>query len=786
MKKINKKIKVFIAAAILLGVAYYFSLPVTLFKDPCSTVLNDKNGNLLSASIASDGQWRFPSSKLVPSKFAEVIVLTEDKRFYNHFGVDPLSMARAIRQNIRAGKVVSGGSTISMQVIRLSRKGKSRTFFEKIIEAILATRLEWRHSKSEILALYSSHAPFGGNVVGLEAACWRYFGRSPSDLSWSEAALLAVLPNNPSLVHLGKNRGRLKQKRDRLLDKLAQQGKIDALSLSLAKAEQVPEAPLALPRLAPHLLTRVIQEGKAGQKIETSIDQNLQQRTIQIIEDHHQRMRANQVHNAAAIIVDVKTGRVLAYVGNTKSGLENNEDVDVITAPRSTGSILKPFLYAAMMNEGQMLPQTLWPDVPTLIGGYAPKNFSREYDGAVPANAALIRSLNVPSVHELREYRYEKFYNLLKNIGVTTLNRPPDHYGLSLVLGGAEANLWDITGAFSSMARTLNNYFEFEGKNRYAKNDFHALTYEQEVITDSHPREESSWLSAVSIYLTFDALKEVYRPGEGSGWKNFSSTKKIAWKTGTSFGSRDAWAVGVNPSYAIGVWVGNADGEGRPGLTGTEAAAPLLFDLFSVLPGNPWFRKPYAEMQDVSVCKQSGHRASSLCTTTERISIAKPGLQTKPCPYHKKIFLTLDKKFRVNSSCEQLSKTEETSWFILPPIEEFYFKKKSASYRVPPPLRIDCENPNTLASIDLIYPKINSKVFIPRELDGSLGNAVFEATHRSSSATIFWHLDGNFISSTTKTHKLSLNPLPGNHTLTIVDENGESISRSFSVISTKN
>jgi len=784
VKKISRKVWVYSSIAFALGIAYYFSLPPVLFKDPCSTILNDRNGNLLSASIANDGQWRFPYTDNVPTKFSFAIVLTEDKRFYHHPGVDLLSIARATRQNIGAGRIVSGGSTISMQVIRLARKNKSRTFLEKVIEVILATRLELRYSKKEILALYTSHAPFGGNVVGLEAACWRYFGRNPSELSWSEASLLAVLPNNPSLVHLGKNRNRLKEKRDRLLEKLAKEGHIDALTLSLAKAESVPENPLALPRLAPHLLTRVIHEAKAGQKIETTINRNLQQRTLQIIEDYHQRLKGNQVHNAAAIIIEVKTGNVLAYVGNTNSGFENNEDVDVVMAPRSTGSVLKPFLYAAMLNEGQMLPHTLWPDVPTLIGGYAPKNFSKEYDGVVPASAALIRSLNVPTIHELREYRYEKFYDLLKNIGITTLNQPAHHYGLSLALGGAEGTLWDITGAFASMARTLNNYFDHSGQSRYSKHDFHPLTYEK-AKNENETREESSWLSAASIYLTFDALKEVYRPGEGSGWKYFNSTKKIAWKTGTSFGSRDAWAVGVNAEYAVGVWVGNADGEGRPGLTGTEAAAPILFDLFSSLPGNAWFRMPYAEMNEISICKQSGYRSSALCPDNIRISIARAGLQTLPCPYHKKIFLTTDKRFQVNSSCESLSKAIEMPWFILPPIEEFYFKRKNILYQSPPPLRKDCENPNSLPSIDLIYPKVSSKVFIPRELDGSFGNAVFEATHRNRSATIFWHIDGQFISSTKGNHKLSVNPSPGNHTLTIVDESGETISRPFSIVSSQ-
>ena len=774
----------------VVSIVYYFSLPARLFNDPYSTVLGDHQGNLLSASIAKDGQWRFPFDNEVHTKFADALILIEDKRFYSHFGVDLLALLRATRQNIKAGKVISGGSTLSMQVIRLSRKNKSRTFFEKAIEIVLATRLELRYSKKEILALYAAHAPFGGNVVGLEAACWRFFGRNPSDLSWSEAALLAVLPNNPSLIHLGKNRTRLKNKRDRLLTQLAIAGKLDSLTLQLAKSEPVPEAPVPLPRLTPHLLSRTIKEGKGQEKIITTIDQNLQQRAIQIIDQHYQKLKANHIYNAASIILEVKTGKVLAYIGNTSSGQDNNEDVDVVMAPRSTGSILKPFLYAAMLNEGKMLQHTLWPDVPTFINGYAPKNFSKEFDGAVRANDALIRSLNVPTVHELRDYRYEKFYDLLTNIGITTLKRPADHYGLTLILGGGEGSLWDITGAFASMARTLNNYGEHSGKNRYSKKDFHAPIF----INPSDPFgrsdgspvfEETSWLNAASIYLTFDALKEVYRPGEESGWRYFSSSKKIAWKTGTSFGFRDGWAVGVNPDYAVGVWVGNADGEGRPGLTGTETAAPILFDLFSLLPGNSWFQIPYAEMSQVAVCSQSGQRATPLCEKPDTVWIAQAGLQTLPCSYHKKIFLSIDKKYRLHSDCESISKMIEVRWFVLPPIQEFYFKKKNFGYHSLPPWRKDCANTNAVATMDIIYPKPNSKVFIPYELDGSAGSTLFEAAHRNPSATIFWHLDGKFLAATSKSHKLPLHPDQGNHTLLLVDDAGESISRSFVVVSSK-
>ncbi|PZR41753.1 MAG: penicillin-binding protein 1C [Azospira oryzae] len=784
MRLTRKKIIIIAISAVAL-IIYFFCLPSVLFKDPYSTVLEDRSGHLLNASIASDGQWRFPEQDSIPSKFAEAIVLFEDKRFWNHPGVDLISLGRAVRQNIKSGRVISGGSTLSMQVIRLSRKNRSRNVFNKVIEIILATRLEIRYSKQEILSLYAAHAPFGGNVVGIEAACWRYFGRDQKELSWSEAALLAVLPNNPSLIHLARNREVLKSKRDRLLKRLREAGKMDEVTCQLALTEPVPDQPFPLPRMASHLLDRAAREGYAQQKIQSTLDLPLQARVTQIISDHQHALKGNQIFNAAALVVEVKTGKVIAYVGNTESGSQHGERVDVIRAPRSTGSILKPFLFAAMLDDGKMLPRTLQQDVPTIINGFSPKNFTHEYDGAVPADKALIRSLNIPAVHELRTYRYERFYEVLKNIGLKTLTQPADHYGLSLVLGGAEGTLWDITGAYASMARTLNNYNTHPGKNRYDKSDFHSPMYTviKPLEEPEAKLENASHLSAAAIWLTFEALKEVYRPGEESGWKYFNNTKKIAWKTGTSFGFRDGWAVGVNAEYAVGVWVGNADGEGRPGLTGTETAAPIMFDIFSQLPGNAWFQMPKEELSPITICSRSGHRATPLCNETEIMWVTRKGLETAPCPYHKKVHLSRDNKYQVNSDCESVDQMNSVGWFVLPPVQEYYFKPRNITYQPLPPYRKDCTNPTSLLAMDLIYPKPGSKIFIPRELDGSPGSAVFQVAHRNNSTTVYWHLDGKFIGFTRKSHQLGLIPGEGKHVLTLVDDSGETIERHFQIIS---
>ncbi|WP_421920188.1 penicillin-binding protein 1C [Marinifilum sp.] len=776
----TKKCRMLVLAFFLLLIVFWFSLPKQLFHDPSSTILYSSEHKLLGARIADDGQWRFPESKSVPIKFERSLLAFEDQYFYSHPGVNPVSIGRAFLQNIKAGKVVSGGSTISMQLIRISQKGKSRTVLRKIQEILLAMRLELRYSKKEILALYSSHAPFGGNVVGLEAAAWRFFGRTPDDLSWAEAATLAVLPNAPSLIYPGKNIEKLLKKRNRLLNKLMLIGEIDSTTCELAKLEEVPQKIYPLPRLAPHLLDQVHRKNK-GERLRSSIRFDLQNRVNEIVRRHRKNIEANQIYNMAVLLVNAKTRETLAYVGNTeKNGdLNHGNQVDIIRSLRSTGSVLKPFLYASMLNEGEILPNTLVPDIPTQIAGYSPKNFDLRYNGAVPAQKALARSLNVPAVRMLRDYGVERFHFFLKKMGMKSLNRPASHYGLSLILGGAEGSLWDICGMYASMVGILNHYNTKDGA--YFSNEFQSLRYTQDCIEWKNP-DSQAFLKASSVYQTLEALLEVNRPDGESGWKSFSSSQKIAWKTGTSFGFRDAWAVGVSTDYVVGVWVGNADGEGRPGLTGVGAAAPVMFDVFDLLPKSEWFQKPVDEMELVPICRESGHRAGRWCTHIDTVWIGKSGLESSVCPYHKQIHLDATGKYRVNSNCEKVGNMIHKSWFVLPPAIEWYYKKRNPLYRPLPPYRDDCTGVDENQAMELIYPKSNDRIFVPIQLNGQRGKVVFEIVHHNPDANVYWHLDGEFIGITCGSHQQELNPGEGKHLITFVDDEGNSLTKHFEVV----
>jgi len=777
---------IWLTTVLVFLLVYTFSLPRKMFDKPTCTIIDDHEGRLLGAKIAEDGQWRFPPADSVPRKYALALTLFEDKRFYSHIGVDPLALGRAFRQNIATGRTISGGSTITMQVVRMMQDNPPRNLRQKIKEIILATRLELRYSKREILNLYASNAPFGGNVVGIGAASWRYFGREPYELSWAEAATLAILPNAPSLIHPGRNKERLLDKRNRLLDRLFDKGIISSEICLLAKDEPLPDKPLPLPNDAPHLLDRIAASQK-GKRIKTTIDRALQIKANQIVQQHAAVYSGNYVHNMAVVVAEAVTGDVTAYVGNVynSDNTRHSNRVDVITAPRSTGSILKPFLYATMLDHGDLLPNMLIADIPLQIRNFAPQNFSRSYDGAVPAHRALERSLNVPTVRMLQTYGLEKFHLLLRTLGMTSLTKSANHYGLTLILGGAEGTLWDISGMYAELSRRLQHYTEHSGM--YDPADHHPLNFYASQSTRHHPKTSDSYkettapIEAAAIWQTFQSLSELNRPEEEAAWKSFSSSRRIAWKTGTSFGHRDAWAIGVTPAYVVGVWVGNASGEGRPTLTGINYAAPVLFDIVAQMPHGAWFDAPYDDMIQLAVCRKSGHRASMICDEVDTVWVAKRGIETTPCPYHTVIHLSKDLKYRVNSDCAGINDMVQLPWFVLPPAQEWYYKTKNLDYKPLPLIHPNCMGTENQRQIELIYPQQNFTVVLPRQLDGSPGQVVFSAAHRRKGAVIFWHIDQQFIGATQAPHQIAAAPAAGTHRLILVDDAGNTITETFTV-----
>jgi len=766
--------------------ALFFAL-LPAFDAPLSFALYDRDGQLLGASVSTDGQWRFPAGT-VSDKVSKALITFEDKRFFVHPGVDPLALARACAQNITERRVVSGGSTLTMQTVRLARGNPPRTIAQKAREAFLALLLELRYTKRQILSLYAANAPYGGNVVGLEAASWRYFNRSSSNLTWAEAATLAVLPNQPSLVHPAGDRELLLLKRNSLLRELCARGNLGEKELELSLDERLPEKPYPLPRLAPHYLERMKKEiGEQKNSTHTAthsasqrstIDRSLQISLTNTLERWSAQFSASGIRNACAVILDTKTGEILAYVGNTGAGREDgqNTDVDIILARRSSGSVLKPFLYAGMLDAGLILPHQLVVDIPTRIGSYKPENNLPVYQGVVSADEALSRSLNIPAIRSLQEYGVAPFLNLLKNFGFTTMDRTADEYGLPLILGGGEVTLDETTRAYASLMNRAADKGEVTmGKTKVAagENGVPAVL-------------KGDAVSVGAAWLTLDALLQGTRPSEEALWQSFASARKIAWKTGTSYGNRDAWAIGTTPRYTVGVWIGNATGEGRPELKSISTSAPVLFDIFSFLPRSDWIYAPEADLREVTVCADSGYLAGPDCTNTKRDFKPENAKDGEPCPYCRTVSLTPDGKYQATAKdltgkwSGSLPLVERR--FVLPPSYEYWYMKHSLSYTPLPPWLPASSGSASRPDLAIVFPEPGANVFIPVEIDGNPGSLIMEAAHRDPEAILYWDIDGEYLGETRVYHQLAARPEPGEHLLTVTDSRGNRATRKFTVL----
>lgn len=770
MKKANRNRWLKGIALVLTSIIILFLLvPMPRFSNDYATLLLSEEGLFLNAAVSRDEQWRFEPLDSVPFAYEQALLHFEDQYFYQHFGVNPAAMFRALIQNIQAHKIVSGGSTISMQLARLSRRGKERNIGQKLIEMLMAIKLELCYSKSEILLLYATHAPFGGNTIGLEAAAWRYFGRSPHELSWAEAATLAVLPNAPSLIYPGKNSELLKEKRNQLLEKLHQKGFIEKQSLELALMEPLPEPPDASPAHAPHLMN-YLKKLKGSGRYETTLSADLQQNATKIITEFQDNYSQQGIHNLAALILDLRKNEVKAYVGNSLSqDKKQGEAVDIIQAARSSGSILKPFLYASAIEEGSLLPTMLLPDVPTYINGFTPQNFNKQYDGLVAADQALIRSLNIPFVLLLKQYGLPKFYEELRSLGFDYFSKGSDHYGLSMILGGGEVSLWQLARAYGALALVLNSH-----ENQ--------INITEPLLLKNSAKNNSKAITAIqkgSAWITLNTLTQLARPDEEAGWHYFSSARPIAWKTGTSFGFRDAWAVGLSPDYLVAVWAGNASGKGVSGLTGTSKAAPLMFRLFELLGlGQSFFEPPYEQLSEIAVCSESGFLAGPDCAHKTSIQIPQDANPNKVCPYHQTIHLTQDGRYRVNSRCMEPGLMLAKKWFVVPPEYGLYYSKKNSSIKALPPFLPGCEQEKQLS---ISYPLQGQQIYLPVDFDGQQNPVILEAVHEQYNSELSWFRDKSYVGSTRQNHQMALILPAGLHTITIVDKEGNEASVTFTV-----
>lgn len=751
MKKIIIIICCLLISVFLYAIFVYISFDVDrmLFniEDTYSTSLLDENGKLMDVFLNNDEQWHLKVEDDIPLNLKEAVITYEDKNFDKHFGVDFLAIFRAFVNNFKGGRR-SGASTITMQVAKLSSP-KKRTYLNKFIEIIQSFKIENKLSKQDILKLYLNNAPYGGNIIGYGTASRVYFEKEPKNLSFAECALLAVLPNSPSAMNVEKNREKLVGKRNYLLDKLYKKGKINENELALAKLEPLPEKRYSFEKVSPHLARRLKNE-RNEKVIKTTIDYDLQKKMKEVVKSYINFTHSEGIVNASLIIIENKTRNVKAYIGSQDfMDMDYAGQVDGIIAKRSPGSILKPFLYALSIDEGLIAPESLVQDVPMFFANFNPQNANKKYAGMIKARDSLISSLNIPFVHLLEEYGEEKFYYFLKDMLKFDENSP-EKYGLSLILGTKEFSIEDIATLYTGLA----NYGKF------AK-----LHY----ILGEKPSIPRNMFSEGASFLTLDTLKELVRPGLNNlyKWKN-----PISWKTGTSYGRRDAWACGMTPDYTVIAWVGNFSGQGNDNLTGVTSGGRLLFNVFQELSyEKKYFEEPIYDIKEIEVDKRTGYRIDLDGVETVLIKYPRSAKPLKMSPYYKKIYVD-DNDVEIDSRNIDFVNAHEKIIMNYPLEVVNYF------------IREDMDVSEIYHSsigektLKILYPTQNLKILLPKDIDKEQKLVVKIANIKKQN--IYWYLDKEFL-GVDKNYEKEIELGVGKHTFTIMSEDGEIAKANFSI-----
>lgn len=750
MKIIYRAVLFLTAVIVIITSGIYIGFDVKntekIFEDRYSVSVLDDKGNIIGVYLNKNEQWHLKSTDIIPEKLKTAVMTFEDKDFYKHHGIDFSAVVRALKDNIFEGRR-TGASTITMQTAK-ALEPKERSYFNKYKEMVHALKLERYYSKDEIFLMYLNNAPYGGNIVGYKTASYMYFQKNPKELTWAESALLAVLPNSPGLMSVEKNREKLINKRNSLLKKMYDKNIIDERQYRLSLKEPIPEKRYAFKSLAPHLVRRLINEN-SDKIITSTINSELQEKTEKIVKDYSEFLKTQGINNAAALIIDNKTYEVKVYAGSQNFyDFSRNGQVDAVTALRSPGSILKPFLYAKAIDEGIIAPQSKVPDVPLYFSNFSPQNANKKYYGMVEMKDALIKSLNIPFVQLLKEYGEDRFFFFLKEV-LGFADTDYSRYGLSLILGTKELSMENIGKLYAGLA----NYGNFKNL-KYIKNQ---------------PDEKGEQLiSKGAAYLTASTIKELERPGIE---RFYREKNPISWKTGTSHGRRDGWAAGITPKWTVIVWTGNFTGEGNPNLTGVFSAGNLLFNIFKILPKG---EKEFAEPDDlikIKVDSETGYRLKYDVLSKEILypESAKP-LRTSP--YYKKIF--------VNSRGEEIDSrspdfAERKEKIILTyPIEVInYFVRENLDISNIFNSRVNKK------TIKFIYPSDNLKIIIPKDFDGE--KSVIVKTANLKNQELYWYVNKEYIGRGKEKEK-SFNLKEGKYEITAVAENGETIKVKFEVV----
>ncbi len=752
-----------LSAILILDLA--FPLPEDRLYPDSSLIVQDRHGKIMRVFLAPDEMWRMRmgSDELSPA-LIDAVLQYEDRYFRHHPGVNPFSVFRAAWVDLRAGSYLLGASTITMQVARLIEP-RERTILAKFKEVLRALQLELHYSKDDILAFYFDLAPYGGNIVGVKAASYIYFNKPPAALSYGEAALLAALPKSPNTLRPDLQCANAEKARRNLLQILQSRGRISHRQLEEALSEPIPCRRTELPFEIPHLSTDLALENPEAVVLETTVDARLQSLCERLLKAGLDPLLSHGIENGAVVVIDNESRDVLALVGSREfDDSEAEGQVNGARAPRSPGSALKPFIYALALDRGLISEKSILFDVPVDYSGYSPENYDGLFNGPVTARGALIRSLNVPAVRLEDAVGVSRFYRLLKDAGVRSLDKNFEHYGLSLILGGGEITLIELTNLYAGLAKG----------GRFASPRF---------LLTEEPSPDRQLLSAESAYIVTDILTDLRRPDLPSVWDWSVDMPKVAWKTGTSYGRRDAWSVGFTTHYTVGVWVGNFDGTGVPELVGAEAAAPILFSIITTLEksrSSTWFEAPDG-LDRRRVCAASGHICTDLCSSTTG-EYYIPGVSpSRFCEVHQTVFVDTSTGYRLCSKSGRNEHTQEIICEIWPPEVASFLRENGHSIQPVPTLSPECTR-----IVDNHPPMIKSpsdgvEYRIRAGIDTEYQKILLKASVSNSTNRIYWFLDEELIHSGSASDRVFIDPTPGYHSLVCIDKEGRSTEVVFSV-----
>ena len=740
---------------ILLSFVFLFFVLHFLFPLPdrieYSTLVTDNKGDVIHAFLTKDEQWRLKTElQEISPLLRKTIVQKEDKYFYRHFGINPIALVRALVMNVFTGRRTSGASTITMQVAR-ALEPKRRTLGNKFIELFRALQLEMKYSKAEILQLYLNLVPYGGNIQGVKSASVLYFGKNPDHLSLAEITALSIIPNRPSSLVMGKNNEEIMKQRNKWLLRFAKEQLFTAKEIEDALAEPLNAKRNAMPQLAPHLSIKLKQS--SGPIIHTHLDLNTQLKAEKLVQDYVRTLRLSNIRNAAVMIVDNETHKVIAYVGSGdfKDTLDGGQ-VNGAAAVRQPGSTLKPLIYGLCFDEGLLTPKRMMNDVPVNYGGYAPENYDKQFNGPVTVEYALEHSLNIPAVKALNQLGTERMIHQLSSIGFTQIQQKQKGLGLSMILGGCGTTLEQLTGLYSCLAN--------EG-----------LYYRSSFIKDDNQPTGKRMLSADASYMVTDILSRINRPDFPLHWEATAHLPKIAWKTGTSYGRRDAWSIGYNKKYTVGVWVGNFSGEGNAQLSGAQTATPLLFRIFNTLDydaDRAWYTPP-AALEQRTVCSETGMPPAAHCTNIV-LDYFIPGISaTQTCSNYEEIAVSEDETMSYCKTCEPATGFKRKGYKLLSAELQHWMQSNGLAFEPIPAHNPGCEKIFTGGAPQIQSPVNGTEYLIskqhpePLQLICETGNDV---------SKVYWYINNQFYKAADANSKQFFIPAEGNIKISCTDDKG--------------